>query len=117
MALTTSILRKIRHEIGDSFQTGTDDDATLETVFNDIDEGNSSVLVTALIVQRERLNNLITRSYDVTTEGSLLTRSQMIRMLERRIRELELVADETAVGINAQGAGSGTLVVSDGAEL
>ncbi|KKN06735.1 hypothetical protein LCGC14_1074190 [marine sediment metagenome] len=108
MALSASILRKIRHEIGLSFQTGTDDDAQLELVFNDVDEGNSSVLVTALIVWRERLANLTTRSFDVTTEGSLLSRSQMIRMAERRIKELELVADETAKGINAVVVGPGS---------
>ncbi len=107
MALDTGILRKIRHEIGLSFQVGTDDDPTLEIVFNDVDEGNSSVLVTALIVWRERLANLTTRAFDVTTEGSLLSRSQMIRMAERRIKELELVADETAKGRNAVVVGAG----------
>ncbi len=108
MALDAGILRKIRHEIGVSFWPGTDDDAQLEIVFNDVDEGNSSVLVTALIVWRERLANLTTRGFDVTTEGSLLSRSQMIRMTERRIKELELVADETAVGINALVVGPGS---------
>lgn len=117
MALTASILRKIRHEIGIAIMVGTDDDPTLEIVFNDVDEGNSSVLVTALIVWRERLANFTARGFDVTTEGSLLSRSQMIRMCERRIKELELLADETAKGINALIVGPGSQDSVAGAEL
>jgi len=100
MALDSSILRKIRHEIGSSFETGVDDDDSLEVVFNDVDEGNSSVLVTALIVWRHRLANLTERAFDITTEGSLLSRSQRIRFIERRIKELSLLVDDTPKGTN-----------------
>lgn len=103
MALEPAILRKIRYEIGDDVTaTGTDDDATLETIFNDEDEGNSSVLVTALIVWRKRLANLQSRSFDVTTEGSLLTRSQRIKMIRVEIVRLELLVDDTLRGRNAE---------------
>lgn len=95
MALQPSILRKIRQEIGKSEFTDIDDDATLETVFNDPDEGNSSVLNTALIIWRWRLAELSTRAFDVSTEGTLLSRNQRIRYMERRVKELEVVTDGT----------------------
>lgn len=110
MALDPSILRKIRHEIGTSIETGVDDDDTLEVVFNDEDEGNSSVLATALIIWRHRLANLTEKSFDMTTEGSLLSRSQKIRFIERRIKELELLADNTPRGHNA-------VVVAEGSQV
>ena len=109
MALDPSILRKIRHEIGSETETGVDDDSTLETIFNDVDEGNSSVLVTALIVWRHRLANLNERAFDMTTEGSLLSRSQRVRFMERRIKELELIVDDTPKGHNASVVGAGSL--------
>lgn len=108
MALDPTILRKIRHEIGESYENGTDDDDTLETIFNDDTEGASSVLVTALIVWRHRLGNLTNRAFDITTEGSLLARSQKIRFIERRIEKLSILVDRTAVGINAEVSGLGT---------
>lgn len=95
MALSASILRKIRHEVGKSEFTGIDDDDELEVIFNDADEGNSSVLVTAYIVWRHRLAELSTRAFDVATEGSLLSRNQRIRYMERRVAELAVVADGT----------------------
>lgn len=100
MALQPSILRKIRYEIGSSVETGVDDDDTLEVIYNDVDEGNSSVLVTALIVWRHRLANLTERAFDMTTEGSLLSRSQKVRFIERRIKELSLLVDDTPRGSN-----------------
>lgn len=100
MALDASILRKIRYEIGDDSETGVSDDDALEVIFNDEDEGNSSVLVTALIVWRHRLGNLQARAFDITTEGSLLLRSQRIRFIERRIKELENIVDESLKGRN-----------------
>lgn len=120
MALDPAILRKIRYEIGSSIETGVDDDDTLEVIFNAEDEGNSSVLVTALIVWRHRLANLTDRAFDITTEGSLLSRSQKVRFIERRIKELSLLVDETHKGHNALVIGVGTLEVNGvngGAEL
>lgn len=115
MALQPAILRKIRYEIGSETETGVDDDDTLEVIFNDTDEGNSSVLVTALIVWRHRLANLTQRSFDITTEGSLLSRSQRVRFCERRIKELALLVDDTPKGSNeiVVGLGSSTAGSSD----
>lgn len=125
MALQPSILRKIRYEIGSSVETGVDDDDTLEVIYNDVDEGNSSVLVTALIVWRHRLANLTERAFDMTTEGSLLSRSQKVRFIERRIKELSLLVDDTPRGsnepviglaaLNSTGTTTGTIY--GGAEL
>lgn len=122
MALDPAILRKIRYEIGSMTETSVDDDDTLEVIFNDADEGNSSVLVTALIVWRHRMANLTDRAFDITTEGSLLSRSQKIRFIERRIKELSLLVDDTAKGHNAVVVGIGaqdadSLTISGGTEL
>lgn len=117
MALDPVILRKIRYEIGASYEIGTDDDDTLEDIFLDEDEGNGSVLVTALIVWRHRLGNLTERSFDITTEGSLLSRSQKVRFIERRIKELELLVDDTGKGHNAVVVGLGTFNIEDGTEF
>lgn len=106
MALDPTILRKIRYEVGKETETGVDDDDTIETIFNDEDEGNSSVLVTALIIWRSRLGSLTDRAFDITTEGSLLSRSQKIRFIERRIKELELLVDDTPKGHNAASIGA-----------
>lgn len=115
MALDPTILRKIRYEVGKETETNVDDDDTIETIFNDSDEGNSSVLVTALIVWRSRLGSLTDRAFDITTEGSLLSRSQKIRFIERRIKELELLVDDTPKGHNAEsvGAASQSSLTSD----
>lgn len=122
MALDPTILRKIRYEIGSVTEAGVDDDDTLEVIFNDDTEGGSSVLVTALIVWRHRLGNMTDRAFDITTEGSLLSRSQRIRFIERRIKELALLVDNTAKGHNAVVVGIGaqdadSLTVSGGTEL
>lgn len=106
MALDPTILRKIRYEVGKETETGVDDDDTIETIFNDENEGNSSVLVTALIIWRSRLGSLTDRAFDITTEGSLLSRSQKVRFIERRIKELELLVDDTPKGHNASSVGA-----------
>ena len=98
MALDADVLRRLRQELGSSTEAGVDDDATLETVFND--EGESSILVTALVVWRHRLGNLTNRSFDVSTEGSLLSRSQRIRFIERKIFRLENLVETTLKGTN-----------------
>jgi hypothetical protein len=116
MALDPTILRKIRYEIGLSAETttGVDDDDTLEEIFNDSDEGNGSILVTALIVWRHRLADYTNHAFDMTTEGSLLSRSQKIRFMERRIKELSLLVDGTATGLNAVVVGPGAGSDDDG---
>lgn len=97
MALATTILNQIRDEIGEDTDFS---DADLEVIYLDENRGNYSTLNTALVVWRRRLTNLQTRSFDVTTEGTLLARNQRIRFMERRIKELELVTDDTLKGEN-----------------
>ena len=98
MALATTILNQIRDEIG----TNTDfTDGALEEIYEDEERGNFSTLNTALIVWRRRLGDLQARSFDITTEGSLLARSQRIRFMERRIKELEFSTDDTLKASNS----------------
>jgi hypothetical protein len=121
MALDPTILRKIRHEIGQSEFADIDDDDALEIIFNDVDEGNSSVLSTALIVWRWRLGQLSSRAFDVSTEGTLLSRNQRIRFIERRIKELEVLTDLTAraenMAVNPPLSVSGDFTISGSAEF
>lgn len=122
MVLDPEILRKVRYEVGGETIPDVDDDGTIETIFNDPDEGDSSVLATALIIWRSRLGHLTDRAFDITTEGSLLSRSQKIRFIERRITALSLLVEDTAKGVNASTVGVGqsnstTGDTSDGGEL
>ncbi len=106
MALATTIINQIRDEIGSDLDVS---DAVLaepaplgdlETIYDDENRGNSSVLRTALIVWKGRLANMQSRSFDATAGGRLLARSQRIRFLQRRVKELELLVDYTLVGVN-----------------
>lgn len=109
MVLAASVIALIRDEIGndaDFADNIIDFDAalhldSLENIYVDDDRGESSPLITGLIVWRRRLHDLQTRSFDITTEGSLLSRNQRIRFIERRIKELELLVDSTPKGVNA----------------
>lgn len=99
MALSVTILNQIRDEIGEDTDVT---DSTLEDIYQDTNRGNLSTLNTALIVWRRRLHNLQTRSFDVATEGSLLSRHQRIKFIERRIKELEFATDATVKGFNLE---------------
>ncbi len=105
MALTQTILDQIRDEIGPDLDV-TDEapvgvlGVDLETIYTDATRGNLSVLRTALIVWRRRLGAMQSRSFDVTTGGALYTRSQRIKFIQRRIKELEILIDYTLVGVN-----------------
>jgi len=106
MALAQTIIDRIRDEIGMD-QDVTDVAAIppaplgdLETIYIDTLRGNSSTLRTALIVYRRRLNSMQARSFDATAGGSLMARSQRVRMLQRRVKELELLVDYTLKGTN-----------------
>lgn len=97
MSLSVTILGQIRDEIGeDNDFTDTD----LEGIYEDTDRGNSSILRTALIVWKRRQFNLQARSFDASTGGSLLSRSQRIRFLATQISRLESLVDETHTGSN-----------------
>ncbi len=107
MALTTSTIALIRDEIGNDTDFA---DATphvspqldsLENIYNDANRGNSNILRTALICWRRRLNSLQERSFDIITEGSLLSRSQRIKFMERKIVGLESLVDTTQKGKSA----------------
>ena len=106
MALATTIINQIRDEIGQDLDV-TDEVLAepaplgdLETIYDDVNRGNSSILRTALIVWKGRLASMQARSFDATAGGRLLARSQRIRFLQRRVKELELLVDYTLVGIN-----------------
>lgn len=106
MALAQTIIDQIRDEIG--LDLDVSDEALaesaplgdLETIYNDENRGNLSVLRTALIVYKRRLGVMQSRSFDATAGGRLLARSQRYRALQRRVKELELLVDYTLVGIN-----------------
>jgi len=108
MALSTEIISLIRDEIGDD--TDFSDNAphtapqldSLENIYTTTSRGNTSILRTALICWRRRLGNLQERSFDVTTEGSLLSRHQRIRFLERQIKRYEVLVDDTYKGRNME---------------
>ena len=102
MALSAQIISLIRDEIGNDadFSDNSPHNATtqldsLEAVYTDTLRGNSSTLVTALICWRRRLFSLQSRAHDFASGGKLLHRNQRIRFMERRIKDLELLADET----------------------
>ena len=104
MALTTSTIALIRDEIGndtdfaDASPHASPQLDSLENIYNDTARGNSNILRTALICWRRRLNSLQERSFDIITEGSLLSRSQRIKFLERKILKLEMLVDTTQKG-------------------
>lgn len=111
MALSEGIIALIRDEIGD------DDDFSdsaphtspqldsLERIYTDTERGNFNVLRTALICWRRRRNHLQARSWDVATEGSLLTRSQRIRQMDQQIKRYEVLVDTTYTGRNQEVTG------------
>ena len=106
MALAETIINQIRDEIGQ------DQDVTdvavvpaaplgdLETIYTDVNRGNLSTLRTALVVWKQRLAGVQSRSFDATAGGSLMARSQRVRYLQRRVKELELLVDYTLKGTN-----------------
>lgn len=109
MALDQTILDLISDEIGFPHTDFADSTADfdeevhlgdLESIYSSPDRGNFNPLRTALIVWRRRLWAYRDRSFDVTTEGTLLNRRQKVAYMERRIKELELLVDETLRGSN-----------------
>lgn len=106
MALAQTIIDRIRDEIGQDLDV-TDEAISpaaplgdLETIYTDTDRGNLSTLRTALIVWKRRLAGVQAKSFDVTAGGSLLARSQRMRFLQRRVKELEILVDYTLKGVN-----------------
>lgn len=109
MPLDASILSRIRDEIGsdDDFSDNIPHTAppqldSLEAIFEDSERGASSILRTAWVVWKRRLAEMQQRAFDITTEGSLLNRSQKVKFMERRIHELGSIVgvDETQTGRN-----------------
>ena len=104
MALATGTIALIRDEIGNDTDFADDSPHvspqldSLENIYGDANRGNSNILRTALICWRRRLNSLQERSFDIITEGSLLSRSQRIKFLERKILKLEVLVDTTQKG-------------------
>ncbi len=107
MVLDPLIADLIRDDIGNDADFSDDTSGfaapqldSLEKIYDDPNRGNSNVLRTALICWRRRLNSLQERSFDIITEGSLLSRSQRIKFLERRILNLATLIDTTQKGKN-----------------
>ncbi len=106
MTLDPLIVDLIRDEIGNDTDFSNSTPSTppqldsLEKIYDDPNRGDSNVLRTALICWRRRLNSLQERSFDIITEGSLLSRSQRIKFLERRILNLATLVDTTQKGKN-----------------
>ena len=106
MTLNPAIATLIRDEIGGDADFNNNSPHTgsqlgnLEDIYNTEARGGSNVLVSALICWRLRLFNLQERSFDIITEGSLLSRSQRIKFIERKIKNLEALVDTTQKGKN-----------------
>lgn len=100
MALAATIINQIRDEVGAETKTGIDDDAVIEVIYNDVNRGNLSVLVTSLIVWKNRKGEFQARSFDVTVEGAYMLRNQRLKMFDREIARLEDLVDDTAKGKN-----------------
>ncbi len=104
MALAAGTIALIRDEIGNDTDFSDADPSvspqldSLENIYGDVNRGNSNILRTALICWRRRLFSLQERSFDIITEGSLLSRSQRIKFLERKIMKLEVLVDTTQKG-------------------
>jgi len=108
MPLSGQILARIRDEIGSDTDFSDDEPHvppqldSLESIFEDSERGNGSILRTAWVVWKRRLAEMQQRAFDITTEGSLLNRSQKVKFMERRIHELGSIVgvDETQTGRN-----------------
>ncbi len=105
MVLSQPIIDRIRDEIGpdqdvtDAIpvgQLGID----LETIFIDTDRGDFSILRTAYLVWKRRLAAMQGRSFDMTAGGSLMARSQRMRMIRVEMFRLALIVDFTQKGTN-----------------
>ena len=107
MALSQAIIDRIRDEIGpdqdvtDATPVGTLG-IDLETVFIDVDRGDFSILRTAYLVWKRRLAAMQGRSFDMTAGGSLMARSQRMRMIRVEMFRLALIVDFTQKGTNEQ---------------
>lgn len=107
MALAEGIIALIRDEIGDDADFADNISGfaspqldSLENIYTDTERGNYNVLRTALICWRRRRNHLQARSWDVATEGSLLTRSQRLKQMDQQIKRYEVLVDTTYTGRN-----------------
>ncbi len=105
MALSQAVIDRIRDEIGP------DQDVTdavpvgvlgvdLETMFIDTDRGDFSILRTAYLVWKRRLAAMQGRAFDMTAGGSLMARSQRMRMIRVEMFRLALIVDFTQKGTN-----------------
>ena len=105
MPLSQEVLDRIRDEIGPDLDV-TDEVPVgtlvidLETTFTIVDRGDFSVLRTAYLVWKRRLAAMQARSFDMTAGGSLMARSQRMRMIRVEMFRLELIVDFTQKGTN-----------------
>ncbi len=107
MVLSQAIIDRIRDEVGpdqdvtDAIPVGSLG-VDLETIFIDIDRGDFSILRTAYLVWKRRLAAIQARSFDMTAGGSLMARSQRMRMIRVEMFRLALIVDFTQKGTNEQ---------------
>ena len=105
MVLSQEIIDRIRDEVGP------DQDVTdavpvgslgidLETTFINKDRGDFSILRTAYLVWKRRLAAMQGRAFDMTAGGSLMARSQRMRMIRVEMFRLALIVDFTQKGTN-----------------
>ncbi len=105
MALATAVIDQIRDEVGPDLDV-TDEvpvgplGIDLETMYLDTQRGNFSTLRTAYLVWKRRLAAMQGRSFDMTAGGSLMARSQRMRMIRVEMFRLALIVDFTQKGTN-----------------
>ncbi len=105
MVLSQEIIDRIRDEVGpdqdvtDAVPVGTLG-IDLETTFINKDRGDFSILRTAYLVWKRRLAAMQSRAFDMTAGGSLMARSQRMRMIRVEMFRLALIVDFTQKGTN-----------------
>jgi len=105
MALDPTIAALIRDEVGSDpdFVTNNDDLAgapahtldSLENIYTTTQRGNFDVLRTAYICWRLRRANYVKRGWDASTSGSLMSRRQRMKELDKIVKEYEILVDTT----------------------
>lgn len=104
MALAAQIVNLIRDEIGhdEDFVDNTVDLAAnpnaygaLEDIYTDTERGNTDVLRTALVCWRIRRANYVKRGFDASASGSLMSRRQRMKELDKIVKEYELLIETT----------------------
>ena len=105
MPLSQQIIDLIRDEIGPDLDVTDTSPAgvlgiDLESIYTDPLRGNSSVLLTALIVWRRRLADMTGRAFDMAKEGNWLARSQQRKFYQLQVEKYERLVGQRPTGRN-----------------